>query len=201
MSRRRAFTVLEALVALAVAALLMAGLTGLVIYAMNCLRQFTAYNGVQQAVLLATRALNEDLGLSNTASMVLGTADSCILGSPYALRDTANHDQFTFVGTDLAYRTWIAYYRTTSGDLHRAESSMGGSYPVSAIPVGTRPALAVFQAIAAPQNRIIARGLTEFRVDATSTAATVQLTVRVTQNVDSTRITELRTSTQVRARN
>ena len=51
------------------------------------------------------------------------------------------------------------------------------------------------------RSHVVARNLTEFKVDPTTTAATVQVTVRVTQNVDSTRITELRTTTQVRVRN
>jgi hypothetical protein len=201
MYKRRAFTILEAMVALVVAGLLMAGLTSLVIYAMRCLRQFTTYNGVQQQVLFASRWLDEELSLSNTASMVLGTADSCIFGSPYGLRNTNQFDQYVFVGTNLAYRTWVCYYRAANGELHRAEQSMGGNYPVSAIPVATRPSLATFSALTPPLNRTVARNLTLFRVDATTTAATVQLTIRVTDQVDSSHITELRTTTQVRVRN
>ena len=201
MSSRRAFTLIEATVALAVAGLLMAGLTSLVIYALRCLRQFTAYNGVQQQLLFATRSLSEDLSLSNTASMVLGVADSCVLGSPYGLRDTADHERYVFTGTDLAYRTWVCFYRNSAGELHRAEQPMGANYPVSAIPVGTRPTLAVFSALGQPRNRTVARNVSEFRVDATTTAATVQLTLKVTVSVDSTHLTELRTSTQVRVRN
>ncbi|MBS2038962.1 type II secretion system protein [bacterium] len=201
MSRARGFTLLEAVVALAVAGLLMAGLSSLLLYAVRSLRHFTTYNGVQQQLILATRSLHEDLSLSNTASMVLGVPDSCILGSPYDLRDVLNHDRFVFVGADLAFRSWICFYRTASGELHRAEQSMGGSYSVSAIPVGTRPLLATFTALGGTRNHIVARNLTLFKVDPTTTAATVQLSLRVTENIDSTRVTELRTTTQVRVRN
>lgn len=189
---------MEAMVALAVAGLLMTGLTSLVIYALRCLRQFTAYNTVQQQTLLALQWVGEDLGSSNTASMTLGTPDSCILGSPFDLRTHADYKKHTFTGSDLAYRTWVCYFRNGSGELRRAEQTMGGLFPVGALPLGTRPALAAFTASG---GRVVARHLTEFRVDATTTAATVQLNFRVTLAVDSTHLTELRTATQVRVRN
>lgn len=186
------------MVALTVAGLLMAGLTSLVIYALRCLRQFTAYNTVQQQTLLALQWVGEDLGASNTASMTLGTTDSCILGSPFDVRTNPDYKKYTFTGNDLAYRTWVCYFRNGAGELHRVEQTMGGLFPVGALPIGTRPALAVFTAA---DGRVVARHLTDFRVDATTTAATVQLNFRVTLAVDSTHLTELRTATQVRARN
>lgn len=180
-----------------VAGLLMTGLTSLLIYALRCLRQFTAYNTVQQQTLLALQWVGEDLSLSNTASMVLAV-DSCILGSPCDLRSNPDYKKFAYSGNDLAYRTWLCYFRNSAGELHRVEQTMGGNFPVGALPVGTRPALAVFTA---SSGRIVARHLSEFRVTALSTAATVNLAFRVTLAVDSTHLTELRTSTHVRVRN
>lgn len=200
MSRGRGFTLLEAVVALAVASLLMAGLTSLLIYAVRCLRQFTTYNSVQQQLILATRALTEDLSLSNTASIAPGV-DVCILGTPYDLRDAPNYERFTFVGSDLAYRSWVCYYRLPNGELHRAEQSMGASYPVNAIPLGARPAPATFMALGGTRNHVVARSLSLFKTQLPATAGTVQMTVRVTQSVDSTHLTELLTTTQVRVRN
>lgn len=194
----RGFTLIEAMVALTVAGLLMTGLTSLVIYALRCLRQFTAYNTVQQQTLQALQWVGEDLGASNTASMTLGTPDSCILGSPFDVRTNTDYKKHTFTGTDLAYRTWVCYFRNGAGELRRVEQTMGGLFPVGALPLGTRPTLAVFTAAG---GRVVARHLSEFQVSSTTTAATVQLNFRVTLAVDSTHLTELRTSTQVRVRN
>lgn len=186
---------------MAVASLLMAGLTALLIYSLRSLRQFNAYNTVQQQTTLALQSLSEDLGLSNTAGMLLNTADVCTIPSPCGLRSQPDWKVMSYTGTDLNYRSWVCYYRAANGDLHRAEQDMGGSYTVSTIPVGSRPALAVFSALTSSANRIVARNLVSFQVDSTTTPATVQVGFRVSVQIDSTHATDLRTATQVRVRN
>ena len=186
---------------MAVASLLLAGLTVSLIYAMRCLSQFRAYHTVQQQSTLALLALSDDLGVSNSAAMVLGTADSCILPSPYRPRVQPDWKTFAYSSSSLAFRSWVCYYRTANGDLHRAETDMGGSYVVSAIPVASRPVLGVFTGLVGLENRVVARHLGEFKVDSSATAATVQLTVSVAVQVNSTRKTELKSVSLVRVRN
>ena len=201
-SRPRGFSLIEAVVALAVASLLLAGLTSLLIYALRCLRQFTTYNTVQQQTVLALQSVSQDLGLSNTATMLLNTNDLCVMASPCDVRTNLDWTKLTFTGTDLNYRTWVGYYRTANGDLHRVEVPLAGSFPVSAVPLGSRPNLATLSAVTGAANRVVARSLQDFHVDSVAgTAATVAVSFRIRMEVDSTHPTELRTSTQVRARN
>ena len=200
--RLRGFTLIEAVVALAVASLLLTGLTSLLIYALRCLRQFTTYNTVQQQTVLALQSVSQDLGLSNTATMLLGTSDLCVMASPCDVRTNLDWTRLTFTGTDLNYRTWVGYYRTSNGDLHRVEIPLGGSFPVSAVPLGGQPNLPALSAVTGSANRVVARFLQDFQVAAIpGTAATVAVSFRVRLDVDSTHPTELRTSTHVRVRN
>ena len=179
--------------------LLMTGMVALMVYSLASLRQFLAYNNVQQQINFASRALTTDLMLSDSNGMDTSSAGSCIFATPLGVETAPNAQVFSYVGTNLGFRTWVCYYLSTSGELTRAEQDMTGSFVISSLPA--RPALATFKALAAPAARVIARQVQQFEVIPAATVGEVQVTVRVAQQVDSTHKTQLTAVTQIKLRN
>lgn len=196
--RPKGFTLIETLVASAVVSLLLGAIYFSLIYGFRQLRQTVAYSDVQQQAQLAIRSLKDDLGETNFAKVDLAV-DRVAMISPRGLRDQPNSELYTYTGAGLLqYRSWVGYYRTTGGELRRAQIDVNPDV-VLPDPI-VAPAPAAFAAVTGPLVKTVARDLSLFQVTPDASIQTLSIAVTVRKAVNSTRRTELSLTAQVRAR-
>lgn len=196
--KRYAFTVLEVLVATAVMSLLLGAIHFALIYGFRNLQQTIAYSDVQQQGNLAMRNLKDDLGQTNISKLLYATDEARLL-SPLGRRDESDAQVYKYTGAGLLqFRTWVGYYRTSSGELRRAEIDAN---PDLTLPTPTSaPAATAFLAVTGPLVKTVARHLVQFEVEPDSGIQTIRISIQVRKAVNSTRSTRLSLTTQVRAR-
>jgi len=196
--RRKAFSLIEAVVAFTVMGFLMTGVYWAIIYGFRHLSQTITYSDVQQQALLAMRNLTNDLGEANFGKVDMAP-DAVTLLSPRGLRTEANDEEYLYTGGGLLlFRKWVGYYRNPTGDLVRAEIDVNPdvSLPDPIAP----PPPATVMAVSGALRKVVARSLTSLQVVPDASVQTLSITLIVRRPVNSTRNTELTLTTQVRAR-
>jgi prepilin-type N-terminal cleavage/methylation domain-containing protein len=197
-SRLKAFTLIEAVIAMAVVSLLLGAIYLSLIYGSRSLQQTLAYSDVQRQAQMAMRRLKDDLGGSSFAKVAPGLNEVRLI-SPHGTATESDADQYRYTGVgQLLFRTWVGYYKTPTGELRRAEINLSPDI-VLPDPVAI-PLLADFQAVSGPLVRTVGRHLDSFSVAPNAAVQTLTISLSVRREVNSSRSTELSLTSQVRAR-
>ena len=185
------FTILELLVYATILLLLVGSITLAVQGGLKYMRQGSEYQEAQRQTLIGLKAITSDLTRSTTAwrepdggTAAMVDADHMIFLSP--IPDPPATD-WTYDIDRLEYHAWICYYVTATpiGDLVRVRrplSSPQASNIISAIP--TLSDMQTNQA--GDERKVVARGVTEFRLNDGVTAAQVLINLTCSVNWEDT---------------
>lgn len=182
---------------------LLLGLLGslylLVLAGLRYFQQGEVSQTVQQQAGLGLRRLNDDLSMSNLATVTYGPGpDHVFFLSPLKTSDQPDYRLYTYDASgNLEWHSWIGYVLNPNGDLVRYEVDPGG--PTLVPPVPAVPALATFTASAI--NRVVARNVSSLVVTPGATAQTLRLDLTVSVATASDKRTELTLGSQVRVQN
>lgn len=228
--KRRGFSLLEAVVALAISGLLLGALGALLIYASRTLAQSVSDSTVQQQGVVALRKLSDDLIQSNIYS-VYSVSDSgpnhlaavanglnVTFLSPYGVSSQPNSRLFSLGPTHHPFfRTWVGYSVDSARNLVRHDKDTAAievpSPPTS--PLLSPTLLSDFTGMPASQRsrRVVVKGVV--LQDAAGNAVTdgfsifptaaddraVNVVLRIQDFFGSSRFQQLNFTTQVYLRN
>jgi len=174
--RLRGFSLIEAVVALAITAMIMGSLGFLLIYATRTLRQSFSDSTVQQQGLLALRRVSDDLVQSNlysvysvadpvTAALVTSGMNVTLL-SPFGASGQTGDKLLQYDATTgrLRFRSWVGYNVDAEHKLIRSDFDTGAGLPLqlgSPPPLLTQPSPADFTTPGPTHRstRTVARGI------------------------------------------
>ena len=188
---RRGFTVIEVLVYATILLILVGAITLAVQGGLKYMRQGAEYQDAQRQTLIGLKSLTSDLSRSTTAwrdpdggTPAMTNADYMIFLSPIPNPPATD---WTYSGDELQYHAWICYYLSAKpiGDLIRVRRPLAG--PSTSSLITGIPTLADFQT---PQpgdeSRVIARGVTEFRLNDGASGGQVQINLTCSVNWEDT---------------
>ncbi len=185
------FTILELMVYSTILLILVGSITLAVQAGMKYMRQGTEYQEAQRQTLIGLKAITSDLTRSTTAwrdpdggTPAMVDADHLIFLSP--IPDPPATD-WTYDGDRLQYHAWLCYYVTATpiGDLVRVRRPL--STPEPSNNISAIPSLSDMQTPqAGDERKVIARGVTEFRLNDGITAAQVQINLTCSVNWEDT---------------
>lgn len=176
--RRRGFSLIEAVVALAITAMIMGSLGFLLIYATRALRQSFSDGTVQQQGLLALRRVSDDLVQTNlysvysvadpvTTSLVTSGMNVTLL-SPFLASGRSGDKLLQYDATTgrLRFQSWVGYSVDGEQRLIRSDFDEIGGTPVNLVLANppaslTQPSPGDFTSPALPHRsaRTVARGI------------------------------------------
>ncbi|MCA9796481.1 MAG: hypothetical protein KC910_31955, partial [Candidatus Eremiobacteraeota bacterium] len=186
---KRAFSLVEVAVSMGLLLGLLGSLYLLMLAGMRFFQQGEVSQTVQQQAGLGLRRLNDDLSMSNLATVTYGAGpDHVFFLSPLKTSDQPDYRIYTYDGSgNLEWHTWIGYILNANGDLVRTEVDLGGATLVP--PVPAVPPLATFTA--SPINRVVARKVSSLVVAPGATAQTLRIDLTVSVATASDKRTEL----------
>lgn len=170
---RRAFSLIEVLIGLAVFAFLAALITGAFVLAHRYSRLNQRVSQAHRNLAQGLRSLGDDLRRSAAPSLgpSWNNLDHVVMLSWQP--GLAYHPS----SAEVLYRTWIGYWRTGSGEIRRSQLPLGGGpNPLIMVDFSVAPTLTALQA-AQPQ-RLVADHISLFRVERASNLATVEMECR-----------------------
>lgn len=182
---------------------LLLGLLGslylLVLAGLRFFQQGEVSQTVQQQAGLGLRRLNDDLSMSNLATVTFGAGpDHVFFLSPLKTSDQPDYRVYTYDASgNLEWHSWIGYVLSPNGELVRTEVALGA--PTLVPPVPAVPPLATFAGSAI--NRVVARNVSSLVVTPGATAQTLRLDMTVSVATASDKRTELTLGSQVRVQN
>lgn len=181
-SRVRGFTIVETMVFCTIVLLLMGCIVMVVQGGMRYLRLGTAYQDAQSQTLVGMRRMLQELGECSVAQRApaspLADADHVIALWP---QPEAPATLWTYKGSELEYHQWVGFYRDAqTNDLVRATQRIAGA-PVASRDAPPAPPLDDFLLSRNPSARVLARGITDLRINDGPTGQ--QLSIRLTGSV------------------
>lgn len=173
---RRAFTLIEILVSLAVFGLL----TGVIVTVFGVTHRYTRlYQQVslaQREAVLCMREINRELGRGSAQTLTSPSAgvNATWFLSNQPLENSTKVAEFTDMGV-VKWHKWVGVWCQSSGDVRRAEIELqGGPQPFSTVNLSGCPTLlSDFQTL--PRSRRLASYITRFQVTADSKVVSVEV--------------------------
>lgn len=200
-SERRGFTLVEMLVYMAILSLLLSGIYMLLVGGLGFVRDGSAYQTAQQQALVGMRWLSSETCNSTRVrrSPALGpTTNSThlIFLSP----DPIGGGSWTYSGAELEYQKYVCFFwDSASSQLIRTEQAL--SSPAISILTDPPPSLATMQAIPEPDRRVIARQITDLRINEGSTPDQIVFEITGEEATSWDRSTRVTFRTQIRMEN
>jgi len=170
---RRAFSLTEMLVGMAVFVFLAALITGAFVLAHRYSRLNQRVSQAQRNVAQGLQNLGDDLRRSAASSLGPSWTNLNQVVMLTWQPGLAYHP----ASAEVLYRSWIGYWRTASGELRRSQLPLGGGpSPLLGVNLSLAPTLTALQA-AQPQ-RLVVDHISLFRVDRDGNLATLEMECR-----------------------
>lgn len=173
--RRRAFTLIEVLVVVAVFGLLIGVIGAVAVLVQRYSRQSLQVSDAQREAVSCMRAVAAELTRARSGAWHSDGAEGYWFLSNRPPESEPAQPTFDQVSGQVLWRTWVGLWRDPGGEVRRAEIVLpGGGAPISQVDMTQRPpSLTNFTVL--PRRRVLAHRISKFDIQPSGRACTVEI--------------------------